>query len=191
MKNKTQRELEIQKGLEKEIYSKLEKLEDFNDDTFSSTEKLANILEGYMTEVEDIEVENDDVTNNLDEMVILEENEISVEVDDSEVLNEYNAKIHDFNLDTLSDILEQDKIDKEITKEFTEEELDMVENSKFTQEIIPEDNIIDLDEEEILEEKIIEKKPIKEGFGKFEYILVGIIGVLIIFIAFIVLSGLV
>ena len=152
MKNKTQRELEIQKGLEKEIYSKLESLEGFNDDTFSSTEKLANILDGYMTEVEDINVEENDETNNLDEMVILEENEISVEVDDSEVLNEYNAKIHDFNLDTLSDMLEQDKVDKEITKEFTEEELEAVKETNFTEKIISEENIIDLDEDEISED---------------------------------------
>ena len=177
---------------ENKFYEDLENLEKFEDDTFSSTEKLANILDGYMTEVDDINVEEVEETTELDELVILEESEISVEVDDSEVLNEYNAKIHDFNLDTLSDILEQDKIDKEITKEFTEEELEAVKGANFTSEIIPEDNIIDLDEEEISEEELsVEKNSNKDGMGKFEYILIAIIAVLIVFIAFIVLSGLV
>ena len=110
------REEKIKKSLEKEIYNDLNKLDYLDDDTFASTEKLANILDGYMTKVDDLNIEDDQSLEILDEM------EVNIEASDENILNEYNEKIHEFGLDTLNDILATTDITEELEEEISIDE---------------------------------------------------------------------
>ncbi|MGL5020506.1 MAG: hypothetical protein ACRC5R_00565 [Mycoplasmatales bacterium] len=127
------REERIKKSLEKEIYSNLNQLDYLDDDTFASTEKLANILDGYMTKVDDLDIEDNQGLEILDEM------EINIEANDENILNEYNEKIHEFGLDTLNDILATTYINEELEEEIS------------IDEVVQEEVIIDEEVEKILD----------------------------------------
>lgn len=140
---------EIKKSLEKDIYSSLDKLDYLKDDTFASTEKLANILEGYMTRVDDMSMETEN-----DDLLILDEKEVNIEVNDEDILAEYNEKIHDFGLTTLNNMVNPEilKDDKtfEITKD-VEEILDNIEDTKssmITEELVKENTKPNLEKED-------------------------------------------
>ncbi len=121
-----QRVDEVKKCLESDVYKKVDALERLNDDTLTSTAKLVDILDGYMTKLDDFEV-NDDITT----MEVISENEVDIEVDDRDMLREYNEKIHDFALDTLTELL----------SEADEKQMDNAQNVSFDNEEI--DKIID------------------------------------------------
>lgn len=91
---------EIKKSLDSDVYKKIDSLERLKDDTLTSTEKLVDILDGYMTKLDDFEVDEDITT-----MEVVSENEVNIEVDDRDMLREYNEKIHDFSLETLTELL--------------------------------------------------------------------------------------
>ncbi len=115
---------EIEKSLETDVYRKIEALENLRDDTISSTEKLVDILDGYMTKLEDIEIEEDITT-----MEVVVDKEIDIEVEDDDMLREYNEQIHDFGLETLTELLskdEKEKIDSNNKIDFDNEEINQI-----------------------------------------------------------------
>ncbi len=114
----------IKNDLNNDIYKKIESLENLRDDTISSTEKLVNILDGYMTELKDFDIEEDITT-----MEVVVDEEVDIEVEDEDMLREYNEQIHEFGLDTLTELLAKDgkKVDTEENKiDFNDEEIDQI-----------------------------------------------------------------
>lgn len=90
----------IKKGLDSDIYNKLSDIENLSDDTLTSTESLADILEGYETKVDGM-----DFTKPLEELEILDEEDIEIEIDNEEILHDYNNQVHGVGLNTLDDLL--------------------------------------------------------------------------------------
>ncbi len=182
------REEEIKEGLKKEVYSKLEELDNkYIDETLSSTRKLANILKGYQTNVDSL-----DVSELSDVLEIIEEQEVLIEVDNDELLGDYNNKIHDFNLDTLSQIINDDE---EFETSETEEVIQVIkppsidEVKEQTEEFIElssvNEDIEDIIEEEIeIIEEVANPNEEKPHNGIVEYSLIVIILILIIVIAY-------
>ncbi len=120
----SQRVDELKKSLDSDVYKKIDSLERLKDDTLTSTEKLVDILDGYMTKLDDFEV-NEDLTT----MEVVSENEIDIEVDDRDMLREYNAKIHDFELDTLTELLSESdakQVQMEEKVSFDNKEIDQI-----------------------------------------------------------------
>ncbi len=114
----------IKNDLNNDIYKKIESLENLYDDTISSTEKLVNILDGYMSELKDFDIEEDITT-----MEVVVEEEVDIEVEDEDMLREYNEQIHDFGLDTLTELLAKEgkKVDPEENKfDFNDEEINQI-----------------------------------------------------------------
>jgi hypothetical protein len=105
------REEEIKRSLKEDIYTHLNRLENLEDDSFASTKRLANILEGYVTKVDDLTIEEENKV-----LEILEELEVNIEASDDRILTEYNAKFHEMGLDTLSQILEVPQLNDELDK---------------------------------------------------------------------------
>lgn len=100
---------EIKKGLDSDVYKKINELDQLKDETLASTEKLANILDGYVTKME-----NFAVSDETGEFEVLNEAEIEMEVDDKDILKEYNEQIHDFGLETLTELLSKGSIEEEV-----------------------------------------------------------------------------
>ncbi len=114
----------IKNDLNNDIYKKIESLENLRDDTISSTEKLVNILDGYMSELKDFDIEEDITT-----MEVVVDEEVDIEVEDEDMLREYNEQIHEFGLDTLTELLAKDgkKVDTEENKfDFNDEEINQI-----------------------------------------------------------------
>ncbi len=114
----------IKNDLNNDIYKKIESLENLYDDTISSTEKLVNILDGYMSELKDFDIEEDITT-----MEVVVDEEVDIEVEDEDMLREYNEQIHEFGLDTLTELLAKEgkKVDTEENKfDFNDEEINQI-----------------------------------------------------------------
>lgn len=94
------REKKIQEGLKKDIYRQVEQLDNLEDVTVSSTEKLANILDGYLTKIDEESLEEF-----KDQFEIVDSQNIEIEVDDKDLLKKYNDQLHDNNLETLDNLL--------------------------------------------------------------------------------------
>lgn len=124
------REEEIKRSLKDDIYTHLNRLENLEDDTFASTKRLANILEGYVTKVDDLSIEEENKV-----LEILEELEVNIEASDDRILTEYNAKFHEMGLDTLSQILEVPQMNDEADKT-----IDLTPESTVTMMKIEHDN---------------------------------------------------
>ena len=128
----------IKTGLNSDIYSKVDELDGLEDDTFSSTSKLADILDGYLTKVDNIKIED----------------EIELEIDDTEILMDYNQRIHDFNEDT-SEGINTDEISELLSQIQDDSEPEII-NMSTDDETISPINTIDIVEEVIYEPKSID-----------------------------------
>lgn len=99
--DKQDRIKKIKEGLNSDIYSKLDEIEHYPETDVSPTSKLANILDGYLTKVDNLNIDED-----IKELKILDDQEVEVEVDETDILREYNNKIHDFETEDLEDLEE-------------------------------------------------------------------------------------
>ncbi len=161
------RKEKIQKGLNNEIYHKLNTINMSNEfDTLTSTAQLADILDGYMSKIEN---KNLFETNN--DLKILDSIDIDVEIDENEILKEYNNQIHEtqneevVGLETLSNLLEEDN--SELIQNITAQDLieiddnfdmtiDKLEQEKNTENTLIEEEIIDNNENDFFEEEVID-----------------------------------
>ena len=141
------REEEIKRSLKEDIYTHLNRLENLEDDTFASTKRLANILEGYVTKVDDLSIEEENKV-----LEILEELEVNIEASDERLLTEYNAKFHEMGLDTLSQILEVPQMYEESEQNIELETENTITIMKIEHEEIvdPSDHNFDTSIEEIV-----------------------------------------
>ena len=139
----------IKTGLNSDIYSKVDELDGLEDDTFSSTSKLADILDGYLTKVDNIKIEDE-----IDDLRIIDEDEIELEIDDTEILMDYNQRIHDFNEDT-SEGINTDEISELLSQIQDDSEPEII-NMSTDDETISPINTIDIVEEVIYEPKSID-----------------------------------
>ncbi len=103
----------IKSGLNNDVYSSIEKLNKLSDNTKSSTSQLADILADY-----DTRVDNLDFTKEVEELEILDEADVEVEIDNDDLLQDYNDKVHGVGLNTLDDLLSSPTISytDELTK---------------------------------------------------------------------------
>lgn len=127
--DKNRREL-IEESLDRDLFRIIDTInvkEDEND--FSSTEKLANILDGYITKVDNLQFDAES-----EEFEVLESNDIEIEVDEDDIITSYSNRIHSVDEDTFGELLENtleassDTIDFELEKistniEINDEEL--------------------------------------------------------------------
>ena len=179
--NNREKQNEIKKALENDLYSKIESVdvEEFNNKV--STEKLANILDGYLTQdIEEFTNTNlimDDET--VEDLVVISDEEVELIIDETEMMKEYNENFHRMGADTIMNALNEDvnlfdELEKandkdiDIQKLLSELEDDSIANvgvtsnnieeeSEFTSSIISPENI-ELDADDILEEQEIENK---------------------------------
>ncbi len=166
----------IKSGLDNELYSKIDELNNLTDDTLSSTASLADILDGYETKVD-----NMSITKPLDELQILDEKDVEIEIDDEDILTDYNNQVHGVGLNTLDDLLNSP------TPSYTEElaRLDDIETEDFvndfdkddsekTQEVFTQnltspqsiDNFAIDESDTIVQEKVSDEKPKREAQKK-------------------------
>lgn len=89
MSSNDERIKKVKEGLNSDIYSRLDQLDDIDIDVNTPTDKLANILEGYLTKVDSLSFQEE-----LKDLKILEEKDVELEVDEEELLRAYNASIH-------------------------------------------------------------------------------------------------
>lgn len=118
------REKEIKNALDKDVYHQIEDLKALQDETLSSTAKLADILDGYMARVSDTSFETVE-----DSFEIIDSENVEVEVDDEDLLMQYNEKLHQSDLNTLADLMgelenkDYSELTNSETKSFTVDEL--------------------------------------------------------------------
>lgn len=162
------RENEVKNGLKKDIYTQIEELEDLEDNTLSSTAKLANILDGYATKIDDLEI------TKANDIEIVEQKDVDVEIKEEELLDDYNNQIHDFikvsndkvNVDN-NDNLKMDKF-SDLDNLTTQQEggQDLKINEEFTQSLVSPKKIDNLKFDNIEEET----KDLKKEMKKIEII---------------------
>ncbi len=99
---------ELKHNLDNDVYKKMDSLERLREDTLTSTEKLVDILDGYMSKLDDFEIEEEITT-----MEVVSNDEVDIEVNDDDMLREYNEKIHDFSLETLTELLAKGDVESE------------------------------------------------------------------------------
>ncbi len=99
---------ELKQNLESDVYKNMDALERLREDTLTSTEKLVDILDGYMSKLDDFEIEEEITT-----MEVVSNDAVELEVNDEDMLREYNEKIHDFSLETLTELLAKGEVEKE------------------------------------------------------------------------------
>ncbi len=116
---------ELKQNLNNDVYKKMDALERLREDTLTSTEKLVDILDGYMSKLDDFEIEEEITT-----MEVVSDDEVDIEVNDDDMLREYNEKIHDFSLETLTELLAKGDVEQEQKEtenvEFTEKDIDTI-----------------------------------------------------------------
>ncbi len=208
------RKEKIKSGLDNDIYSKIDQLEDLKDDTLSSTSKLVNILDGYETKVDNIDFERPS-----NELEIFDEEDMEIEINDQEILDDYNNKIHGVGLNTLDDLLSEavPSYTKELsapTQELDEidtENFDPVKNTSnmeesqeiFTQNIkspemiddfeiddtvVPTTDAVDKKEPKVEHVKTEVKEKASSGFDFKEHIIDIILGIILIILVIYLIS---
>lgn len=178
----------IEESLHKDLFKMADDIVvnvDPND--YSSTEKLANILDGYITKVENLHFEDEN-----EEFEILDSKDLEIEVDEKDIVKAYSNHIHEFNNDTFGDLL-----NIEDTKDVSKVDIDMDYEDDFetehTQTIVSPVEIKEFDSSEI--EMQEEKNEVKEedseesDFEMLDVLLILAVVVLVIVLFFIFVKG--
>lgn len=142
---------ELKQNLNNDVYKKMDALERLREDTLTSTEKLVDILDGYMAKLDDFAIEEEITT-----MEVISNDEVEIEVNEDDMLRAYNEKIHDFSLETLTELLSKGE---EVEKSDSGESLQFEE-----QEINITTPIIDEEQKEANQDKQPELDSVQAGF---------------------------
>ena len=114
---------QLENDLNKTLYNKIDEI-NILDEITTDTNELANILDDYLTNVDNLELKNN--TETIDDIEFIENKEIDIDVDEEELLKNYDNNLQKIGHETLNDILNEDeKIyeDIEKSKNFQNEEL--------------------------------------------------------------------
>lgn len=186
--HKKRREL-IEESLHKDLFKMADDIVvnvDPND--YSSTEKLANILDGYITKVENLHFEEEN-----EEFEILDSKDLEIEVDEKDIVKAYSNHIHEFNSDTFGDLLNNEDT-KDIGKLDLELDYEDDFETEHTQTIVSPVEMKDFDSSEI--EMQEEKKEVKDdsddeesNFEMLDVFLILAVVVLVIVLFFIFVKG--
>ena len=111
---------QLEKDLNKTLYNKIDEI-NILDEITTDTDELANILDDYLTE--NIEVNSN--TETIDEIEFIENKEITIDVDENELLQNYDNNLKKIGHETLNNLLDEDEEiydDIEKAKNFHQEE---------------------------------------------------------------------
>lgn len=186
--DKKRREL-IEESLHKDLFKMADDIvveEDPND--FSSTEKLSNILDGYISKVENTQFDEEN-----EDFEILDSKNLDIEVDEKDIIRAYSHHIHEFNEDTFSELLNSqdtktiDNLEVELV-----ENLDMLDDENFDSETENTQTIVSPIKIDKIDDIKFEDNESDDEESKFEvldFVLIFAVIVLVIVLFYIFMKG--